>query len=145
MKKKISGFIHRGLIACGLGPIVFAVVYLILQHKGIAQTMTVNQMCLGIFSLSGLAFVAGGMNVIYQVERLPLMAAIFIHGTVLYLSYLATYLINGWLELGAAPILVFTGIFLMGYVVIWAVIYTVIKRKTAQLNAALKKQQLNRS
>ena len=145
MKKKISGFIHRGLIACGLGPIVFAVVYLILQHKGIAQTMTVNQMCLGIFSLSGLAFVAGGMNVIYQVERLPLMAAIFIHGTVLYLSYLATYLINGWLEWGAAPILVFTGIFLMGYVVIWAVIYTVIKRKTAQLNAALKKQQLNRS
>ena len=141
MKKVVLEFLRRGSIACGLGPVVLAVLYLILQHQGAVQTLTVDQVCLGIFSLSGLAFVAGGMNVVYQIERLPLMAAISIHGGVLYLSYLGTYLLNGWLEWGKLPILVFSGIFLLGYLLIWAVIYSVIKRKTDRLNELLRKKQ----
>ena len=141
MKKTIQEFIHRGLLAWGLGPVVFAVIYLILQRKGIVDTLTVAQMSLGIFSLSGLAFIAGGMNVIYQVERLPLMAAILIHGSVLYLSYLATYLVNGWLEWGTAPILVFTGIFIIGYILIWAVIYSMSRKRTRQINDVLNKKR----
>ena len=89
---------------------VLAVLYLILQKQGAVQTLTVREVCLGIFSLSALAFVAGGMNAIYQIERLPLMAAVLIHGSVLYAGYLAAYLINGWLEQGIFPILIFTGI-----------------------------------
>ena len=92
MKKYVLEFLRRGLAGCGFGPLVLAVVYLVLQHNGTVQTLTVNQVCLGIVSLSGLAFVAGGMNVVYQMERLPLMVAILIHGCVLYISYLATYL-----------------------------------------------------
>ena len=143
MKKFVSEFIRRGLIAVGVGPVVFAVVYLILQQYAAIEVLTVNQICIGIFSLSALAFVAGGMNAIYQIERLPLMAAILIHGSVLYVGYLGTYLLNDWLDLGVIPIVVFTGIFVVGYVVIWAVIYSIIKRNTEKLNEKLKKRQQN--
>ena len=141
MKRIILDFFRRGLAACGFGPPVLAVIYLMLQHHGVLQTLTVNEVCLGISSLSALAFVAGGMNSIYQIERLPLMAAVSIHGGVLYAGYLATYLINGWLEWGMMPILVFSGIFLLGYLASWAVIYAVIKRNIEKLNEVLKQKQ----
>jgi len=141
MKKFVSEFLRRGLIACGLGPIVLAIVYWILQQTAAVETLTVNQVCIGIFSLSALAFIAGGMNVIYQIERLPLMVAILIHGGVLYISYLATYLLNGWLEWGVTPILVFSGIFVFGYFAVWAIIYSIIKRNTEKLNEVLKQRQ----
>lgn len=141
MKRILLEFIRRGMMACGFGPLVLAAVYLILEHQGVVQVLTVGQVCLGIVSLSALAFVAGGMNVVYQIERLPLMGAIAIHGGVLYLSYLLTYLFNDWLEWGTAPILVFTGIFAVTYLAIWAVIYSVIKRNTAQVNELLKQKQ----
>lgn len=143
MKKQVKEFIRRGIAACGLVPIVLAILYLILQHNGAVESLTVNEVCIGIFSLSVLAFVAGGMNVIYQIERLPLMVAILIHGGVLYVSYLATYLVNDWLEWGIAPVLVFTGIFVVGYLLIWAVIYSIVKRNTDKINEVLKKQQRN--
>ena len=133
-------FLRRGLIACGIGPIVLAILYLILRHTGTVETLTVNQVCVGIFSLAVLAFIAGGMNAVYQIERLPLMGAISIHGGVLYISYLATYLVNGWLDWGIAPILVFTGIFVVGYFVIWAIIYWIIKKNTDQINEMMEKK-----
>lgn len=141
MKKYMVEFIRRGLVAWGFGPLVLAVIYLILRDQANVQTLTVAQVCIGIISLSALAFIAGGMNFIYQIERLPLMLAILIHGGVLYVSYLATYLINDWLERGIVPILVFTGIFVLGYVVIWVIIYSIIKRNTDRLNEGLKKKQ----
>lgn len=144
MKKIVKEFFRRGIAACGLGPILLAVLYLILQYNGVVEILTVNEVCIGIFSLSALAFVAGGMNVIYQIERLPLMAAISIHGGVLYVSYLLTYLVNDWLDWGAAPILVFTGIFIVGYLLIWAVIYSITKRNTDRINEILKLKQTKR-
>ena len=141
MKKHSLEFIRRGFNACGLGPLVLAVLYLIQQKIGVLTTLTVNQVCIGIFSLTALAFVAGGMNFIYQIERLPLMVAILIHGAVLYLTYLATYLINDWLELGATPVLVFSAIFVVGYFAIWGIIYRIIKKNTHKVNEMLKEKQ----
>lgn len=141
MKKYILEFIRRGLTVCGFGPIVLAVLYLILQREGVIQVLTVNQVCVGIFTLTALTFLAGGMNFIYQIEQLPLMVAILIHGGVLYFGYLGTYLVNGWLELGAAPIFVFTVFFVLLYILIWVIIYAIIKKRTDKLNIILKKQQ----
>ena len=87
MKKIVLDFLRRGFAACGFGPIVLAVLYLILQQSAALEMLTVNQVCIGIFSLTALAFVAGGMNAVYQIEQLPLMVAILIHGSVLYISY----------------------------------------------------------
>ena len=141
MKKYIVDFCHRGLVACGFGPLVLMVCYLILQHNGAIETLTVNQVCLGIFSLSALAFIAGGVNVIHQIERVPLMVAILVQGVVLYGGYLATYLLNDWLEWGTMPVLVFSVIFLLGYLVIWLIIYSVTKKNTEKLNQKLKEKQ----
>ena len=141
MKKYILEFIRRGLVACGFGPLVLAVLYLVLQKEANLETLTVNQVCLGILSLSVLAFVAGGMNVLYQVERIPLMVAILMHGGILYICYLGTYLVNGWLAWGMTPVLVFTGIFVSCYLLIWVFIYSITKKRTERLNACLKEKQ----
>ncbi len=141
MKKFIADFLHRGLIVCWLGPIILTIVYLILQQAADLQTLTVKEVCVGIFSLTALAFVAGGMNAVYQLERLPLMVAILIHGSVLYVSYLITYLLNNWLDSGIIPIIVFSAVFVVGYIVIWAVIYLIIRTKTEKLNKKLKQKQ----
>jgi hypothetical protein len=141
MKKHILEFVRRGLTAWGFGPLVLAVLFLVLKQQGLVETLTVEQVSMGIFSLSALAFIAGGMNFIYQIEQLPLMVAILIHGSVLYVSYLVTYLLNGWLEWGGVPIGVFSAIFVLGYLAIWAVIYAIIRRNTAKINKILKKKQ----
>ena len=139
MKKFVLEFVRRGFIASGIGPIILAIVYLILKQSAVIDALTVNQVCIGIFSISALAFIAGGMNAIYQIERMPLMTAILIHGGVLYVGYLGTYLLNDWLDFGIIPIIVFTAIFVLGYIVIWVIIYSIIKKNTAKLNEILKK------
>lgn len=141
MKKFIVDFLRRGVVVCGFGPIVLAIVYLFLKAFGVVEVLTVEQVCIGIFSLTALAFIAGGINAIYQIERLPLMAAILLHGVVLYLGYLATYLLNDWLDVGPLPIIIFSAIFVVGYIVIWIIICSIVKKNTAKLNESLKKKQ----
>ena len=141
MKKHLMDFVRRGLCACGFGPMILAVIYLALQGQGLVEELTVNQVCTGIFSVTALAFLAGGMNAIYQIEKIPLMAAILIHGTVLYVSYMVTYLLNGWLSFSALPILVFTVVFVVGYLVIWAIIYSAVRKNTDRVNEMLKMRQ----
>ena len=144
MKKFVLEVLRRGMVACGFGPMILVVLYLILKRSIGLENLTVDEVCVGIVSLSALAFVAGGMNALYQIERLPLMLAILIHGGVLYIGYLGTYLINGWLEWGMAPVLVFTGIFALGYLMIWMVIYFITKKNTNRVNAVLREKQQER-
>ena len=144
MKNFIMDFLRRGSSACGIGPIVLAVLYLILQSNGTVETLTASEVCTGIFSLTALAFIAGGMNAIYQIERLYLMPAILIHGFVLYVGYLVTYLLNDWLEWGAVPVFIFSGVFVVGYLVIWAVIYSGIRKNTEKVNAMLRMKREER-
>ena len=141
MKKFISHFLLRGLVACGFGPVVLAAVYWVLHQQGVVQTLAVTEVCMGIFSLFVLAFIAGGMNAIYQIERIPVMLAILIHGIVLYVSYLIVYLANDWLKWGVTPILVFTAIFIVGYLMIWAIIYSVNKKNAERITKQLKQRQ----
>ena len=145
MKKFVSDFVYRGLIAAGIGPAVLAIVYLILQYSADVKTLSTNEVCIGIFSLTALAFIAGGMNAIYQIERLPLMTAILIQGSVLYISYLITYLLNGWLDRGIMPIVVFSAIFAVGYIVIWIIIYSVIRRNTARINKIMEEKRKHKA
>ena len=141
MKKFVLDFLLRGAVACGIGPIVLAIVYLILQKADNLESLTVAQICTGIFSISALAFVSGGINAIYKIERLPLLSAIAIHGIVLYVSYLLTYLVNDWLDHGIVPIIAFTIIFAVGYIIIWIVIYSIIRKNIQKVNDCLIKNQ----
>ena len=138
MKKFWKDFLLRGLICAGGGPVVLAVIYGILGFTGTVETITPTEVFTGILTISLLAVIAAGMTAIYQMEQLPLPIMILLHGGALYIAYILTYLINGWLETALVPILVFTGIFVVGYAVIWLIIYLVEKAKAEKLNRLLK-------
>ena len=138
MKKFWKEFLLRGLICAAGGPLVLAVVYGILSATGAVETITTKEVCLSILTITLLAFTAAGMTAIYQMEQLPLPMMILLHGGALYLAYIVTYLINGWLQNSFVPILVFTGIFVAGYALVWLIIYFVEKAKADKLNKLLK-------
>ena len=134
MKKFLTDFFPRGLMAAACGPPVLAVIYWILGHTGAVETLAPNEAALGILTIELLAFVVGGMSAIYQQEQLPLASAILIHGIVLYAAYIVIYLVNGWLKRQLGPILVFSAIFLAGYALIWLCIYLTARNKTRKIN-----------
>lgn len=134
MKSFWKDFLLRGLIACGGGPVVLAIIYGIISLTGEVSVLTPREVCLGILSITLLAFIVGGMTAIYQVEKLPLASAILIHGGVLYGTYLLIYLINGWLQQSLVPILSFTGIFIVVYILIWVAIYFIERAKIRKIN-----------
>lgn len=134
MKSFWKDFILRGLVAAAGGPLVLAIVYGILGATGTVSAFSPKEVCLGIITVTLLAFTVAGMTAIYQVEQLPLASAILIHGGVLYVLYLVIYLINGWVQQGLIPFLVFTGIFLVGYALVWLIIYLVEKQKIEKIN-----------
>ena len=138
MKAFFKEFLFRGLICAAGGPLVLAVIYGVLGATGAAETIPAGQVCIGIVTITLLAFIVAGMTAIYQMEQLPLPMMILLHGGGLYIAYILTYLINGWLQNSLVPILMFTGIFVAGYAVIWLIIYCVERRKTAKLNKLLK-------
>ena len=138
MKKFWKAFFLRGLICAGGGPIVLAIIYGALGAAGVAETLSPREVCLGILTITLLAFIVAGMTAIYQMEQLPLPMAILIHGGSLYIAYILTYLINGWLQNSFVPILVFTGIFVAGYALIWLIVYLIERAKAEKLNKLLK-------
>ena len=138
MKKFLSQFFLRGLTVAAGGPLVLAVIYGILGANGTITALPPQEVCLSIVTLTVLAFFAGGMTAIYQVEKLPLLTAILLHGGALYAAYLLIYLINGWLPRQWGALLTFTGIFVAGYVLIWLVIYWINRRQIQKLNEKLK-------
>ena len=139
MKKFLKEFLLRGLICAAGGPLVLAIIYGILGATGAVVSFSPREVCLGILTITLLAFIAAGMTAIYQMEQLPLPTMILLHGGALYIAYTITYLFNGWLQQQLIPILVFTGIFIAGYAVIWLIIYLIIKAKTEKVNRMLPK------
>ena len=138
MKAFWKEFLLRGLLCAAGGPLVLAIIYGILGATGAVEAFPPNVVCLGIVTITLLAFIAAGMTAIYQMEQLPLLIMILLHGGALYIAYILTYLINGWLPNSLVPILAFTGIFVAGYALIWLIIYLVEKAKAEKLNKLLK-------
>ena len=138
MKKFWKEFIFRGLICAGGGPLVLAIIYGILGAAGAVDAFSPREVCLSIVTITLLSFVAAGMTAVYQMEQLPLPIMILLHGGALYIAYILTYLINGWLQNSLIPILVFTGIFAVGYALIWLIIYCIEKAKANKLNKLLR-------
>lgn len=142
MKQNGLEFLKRGLLAASGGPVVLAIVYGILGVTGVIDTLTPGEVCRGILTITALAFIMGGITMVYQMERLPLFSAILIHGAVLYGCYIGVYLLNGWLQSQLVPVLIFTGVFIVGYAVIWLGVYLSIRKKTESLNSQLHRKQV---
>ncbi|MBR4086559.1 MAG: DUF3021 family protein, partial [Clostridia bacterium] len=90
-------FLKRGMLAAWSGPVILAIVYGILGATGAVKALTPREVCLGVISVTLMAFIAAGVTAVYTVERLPLFSAILIHAGVLYLDYLLMYLFNRWI------------------------------------------------
>ena len=138
MKKFLKEFLLRGLICASGGPMILAIIYGILGATGTVDTLSLKEVSLGIVTITLLAYIAAGMTAIYQMEQLPLPIMILLHGGALYIAYILTYLINSWLHNSLIPILIFTGIFLAGYILIWFIVYRIEKVKANKLNKLLK-------
>ena len=141
MKNKgtyMKDFALRGMIAMGFGPVVLAIVYLILGLTGVATNIGVYEMVIGVFAITALAFLCGGMTVVYQIESLGISKAITLHGITLYIAYAVVYLVNGWLKDGLVSFIVFTVIFVLGYALVWLVIYLITRNSANKLNYQLK-------
>ncbi len=138
MGKYLKYFVLKGLVAMGFGPIVLAVIYSTLGITGTVSAVGVGEMVQGILTISALAFVAGGITVVYQIEELAISKAITMHGIILYICYAVVYLVNGWLAKGVVPFMIFTVIFILGYLLVWLIIYFTTRKSTRILNNKLK-------
>ncbi len=132
MKAFFKEFLKRGFISAWGGPFVLAIIYLIVGKIENIETISVNEVSLGIISITVMAFTAGGITAIYQSEKLPVVSSALIHAAVLYLDYLFMYLLNDWIP--RSEIGVFTAIFAAGFALIWLLIYIFTRRKTDSIN-----------
>ncbi len=139
IKRYHKDFLLRGVMAMGFGPIVLAIIYTILGLSGVVVSVSVSEMCIGIISITLLAFISGGITILYRIEELPLIWSIFSHGLILYVAYTVVYFVNGWLKSGMTPFIVFTLIFVFGYLLVWGIIYVIMKKQTEKLNKIIEK------
>lgn len=137
MRKYVVEFLKRGMMFCFGGPLVMAIIYFVLGAFGELQTLTVNEVVSGIFSSTLLAFIAAGITVIYTIDKISTFTSALIHGAVLYLDYILLYLFNGWLQSSLKPIIIFTICFVLGYLIIWAIVFVVTRKCTKKLNESL--------
>lgn len=138
MKKFFSQFFLRGFLSAAGGPVVLAIIYGVLGATGTVQSLSPDEVCKGILSITLVALLAGGMTAIYQLDKYPIVSKILIHGAGLYIAYILVYLINGWLQQQLVPIMVFTAVFVSGYAVIWLFIYLFTKCTTEKINKNFK-------
>lgn len=137
MKKFWIEFSRRGLLSAAGGPLIVAIVYACLGANGVMDSLSPNEACLGILSSILLAFITAGSGAVYTLEKLPVLSAALLQAVILYTDYILIYLINGWLPQQWKPILGFTIIFVIGYTLIWLIIYCTVKAKTSRINAKL--------
>lgn len=139
MKKYVKQFCIRGLMWAWVGPVIMAIVWMALHGAGVITSLTVNQVVLGIFTMTVMAFIAAGISIVYQIETLPKAFAGLIQAAVLYIDYLAFYLINGWIPVN--KIWIFTLIFVGFFTVIWFIIYITVKLKVDKMNKTMGSRQ----
>jgi len=137
MKRVLKKFALRGLVFMGFGPLIYAIVMLILYLCNVETTSTCLEIFKAVISTSLLAFLVAGVSVVWQEEKLGIGFAVLIHGTTLYVSYLAMYLINNWIPRSGASIAIFSGIFIGTYLLIWLIIYLVEKKRAKKLTSII--------
>lgn len=138
MKAFLKEFFKRGFISAWGGPFVLAIIYFIVGKLENVQSIPIDEVSLGILSITFMAFTAGGITAIYQNDFLPIASSILIHAAVLYFDYLIMYLLNDWLP--RSEIGIFTAIFVAGFAIIWVIIYFCSKRKIDSLNKLCKEK-----
>ena len=137
MKQNLFKFIHRGTIFGGFGPIVTAIIYLILSFSIDNFSVSGVEMFSAIISTYVLAFVHAGASVFNQIESWSVSKSTLCHFSVLYVAYSLCYLINSWIPFDIIVLLIFTAVFVLTYFVIAATVYIISRRTGKTLNECL--------
>lgn len=140
MNRYVKQFLHRGLIFGGFGPLVMAVIYLILSYTIEDLRLTGVEAFTAILSTYLLAFVHAGASVFNQIEHWPIAKSLFFHFFSLYLAYMLCYLVNTWIRFEWIALLVFTAIFAAVYFAVWITVVISINATRKKLNQRLHKQ-----
>lgn len=134
MNKYVKEFFHRGLMFSGLGCIIAAIIMSSepsLMHNGKAVLTAV-------VSTYFLAFVHAGSSVFHSVESWSAPKSAFFQLLTLYITYLACYLMNAWMDFNMAVVGIFTVVFVVVYAVVWLTVYISIKTASKKMNMKLK-------
>lgn len=134
MNKHVKEFLHRGLIFGGFGPMILGVVYAVLQGSIEGFSLSGAEVLLAIVSIYALAFVQAGASVFNQIESWSVGKSLLFHFASLYVAYLGCYLINAWIPFSLPVVLIFSGIFAGGYLVVWVTVYLVMKSVGNKMN-----------
>ena len=132
MNKYVKEFLKRGVMCCWGGPIVLAIVWLCISGGNIAKDISLYDASISIISVTILAFVVAGISMIYQIESLPIVIAGLIQFVVIYVAYLVVYLLNNWFDISI--IVPYTIIFIPTFIIIWIIVYFVVKNNVNKLN-----------
>lgn len=137
MNKYVKEFLHRGLMFGGFGPIITAIVMLILSHAINGFSLTGNEMFLSVVSTYVLAFVHTGTSVFHQIEHWSVIKALLCQLCTLYSAYVICYLMNSWLPFDITVIAIFTCIFVAVYLVVWGIVYLCVKNASKKMSEKL--------
>ena len=133
----INEFIKRGLIFSGFGPIILAVIYLILNYTITDFSLTGAEVFTAVVSIYILAFIVSGASVFNQIEEWSLLKSLLFHSITLYLTYLGCYLLNTWIPFKIEIVLIFTLVFVVTYAVIYLIVVLTIKTMSKKFNKNL--------
>lgn len=137
MNKYLKGFLLRGMMFGGFGPIILGIVYFILSKTINEFSLDGLEVLLGIVSTYLLAFVQAGVSVFNQIERWSVPKSLFCHFGSLYAVYVFFYVVNSWIPFEWGVIGIFTAIFVVTYFIIWLTVYFVVKSTKKKLNSVL--------
>ena len=138
MNRYLKAFLHRGLIFGGFGPIVMAIVYLVLHLTIDGFSVSGNEVFIAVVSTYVIAFLHAGASVFNQIEGWPLSKSLFCHLAILYLAYSLCYIVNSWIAFEPIALLIFTAVFAVIYFVIWITVFLIVKATEKKLNSCIK-------
>lgn len=139
MNKYVKEFLMRGMMFSGFGPIIYAIIIMILSYTLPDFSITAMEVFKAVLSTYLLAFVHAGASVFNQIESWSVLKSLLCHLSTLYVAYTIYYLANAWLTYSWAVIGIYTAIFIVGYALIWTIVYCCVRVSAKRLNVKIKK------
>lgn len=137
MNMYVKRFLQRGLVSGGFGPIIAGVVYYCVSLSVPDFSLGGKDVLLAILSTYVMAFLLAGASVFNQVEHWSPARSLLCHFSLYYIAYVTCYLVNAWIPFSWDALLIFTGVFVGGYALVWIIVYLCARHTGKKLNEKL--------
>ncbi len=137
MNRHVREFFHRGLLFGGFGPLIAGVIDCLLEQTVPDFSLSGTQVCIAVFTTYALAFVQAGASVFHQIEHWSVAKALLCHFAVTYAAYVLCYLANAWIAFEWGVLLIFTAVFIGGYILVQLIANAIAHCVSSRLNRSL--------